>query len=74
MLQTLMMFLAPAAAQPQATTNPPPAVSAPAPGSPVRGTLPWKWVARVLSEAVGFLAMLAGCGLVLRLMEVLLKT
>jgi hypothetical protein len=72
MLQTLMMFLAPAAAQPQATADTPPAAGAPAPVWPVRRSVSWKWAARVLAEAVGLLAMLAGCGLVLRLIEVLL--
>jgi hypothetical protein len=39
---------------------------------PVRRAIPWRLAVRVISDAVGFAALLAGCWLVLQLMQALL--
>ena len=72
MRHCLMMFLAPATAQPQATTNSPPAKIAPAPRRSVPGFLSWKVVLGVLGNAAGFVALLAGCWLMLQVLRALL--
>jgi hypothetical protein len=66
MLHSFMMFLAPADAQVQATPTSPPAVARPA-RRPARGSISLRMAANVLGNAVGFIALLAGCWLVLQL-------
>jgi len=73
MLYSLMMFLAPAASQGQATMSSPPPTAARPWLRQVRSAISWKFAANVLANALGFLALLAGCWGVLRLMEALLK-
>jgi hypothetical protein len=72
MLHCLMMFLAPAAAVPQATTNSPPATLAPARRPLAHRSLSWKLAFSVLGNAVGFLALLGGCWLALQVIQALL--
>jgi len=72
MLKSLTLFLAPATAETQVTPRPPPAVARPAVARPVRSAIPWRLVVRVITEAVGFGALLAGCWFVLQLMQALL--
>ncbi len=72
MLKSLTMFLAPATAQARVTPKPPPAAARPAPARPVRSAIPWRLAVRVISDAVGFAALLAGCWIVLQLMQALL--
>jgi hypothetical protein len=72
MLKSLTMFLAPAAAHRQVTPKPPPAAARPAPAQPVRSAIPWRLAVRVITDAVGFAALLTGCWLVLQLMQALL--
>ena len=68
MRHSLLMFLAPATASPQATTNSPPAEVAPAPRRLAAGTLSWKTVLGVLGNAAGLVALLAGCWLMLQVL------
>ena len=70
MLHSLLMFLAPATASPQATTNSPPAEVAPAPRRFAAGRLSWKSVLGVLGNAAGLVALLAGCWLMLQVIRV----
>ena len=72
MLKSLTMFLAPAAAHRQVTPKPPPAAARPAPARQARSGIPWRLAVRVVSDAVGFGALLAGCWFVLQLMQALL--
>jgi len=80
MLHSLMMFLAPANAQVQATPTSPPAVARPA-RRPARGSISsrlqrrgisLRLVANILGNAVGFIVLLAGCWLVLQLLQAFL--
>jgi len=71
MLHSLMMFLAPANAQVQATPTTPPAVARPA-RRPARGGISLRLAASVAANAVGFVAMLGGCWLVLQLIQAFL--
>jgi len=71
MLHSLMMFLAPANAQVQATPTSPPAVARPARG-PARGGISLRLAASVVGNAVGFVALLAGCWLVLQVIQAFL--
>ncbi len=71
MLHSLMMFLAPANAQVQATPTSPPAVARPV-RRPARGGISLRLAANVVANAVGFMALLAGCWLVLQLIQVFL--
>ena len=73
MLHSLMMFLAPATAQGQATMSSPPSTAARPWLRRVRSAISWKFAANVLANALGFLALLAGCWSVLHLIEALLK-
>jgi hypothetical protein len=73
MLHSLMMFLAPATAQSQATFNSPPDFASPRRLRQVRGAISWKFALNVLANAIGFLALLASCWGGLRLMEALLR-
>jgi hypothetical protein len=69
MLHSLIMFLAPAAAQSQATTHSPTA-----PPEPVWKHAPyWKMALSVIGNAAGFLALLAGCWLMLQVLLALLQ-
>ena len=72
MLHSLIMFLAPAAAQSQATMSSSPQIAASPWLRRVRTTISWKFAGNVLANAIGFLALLGGCWGVLRLMEILL--
>ena len=72
MFYSLMMFLAPEAAQAQATPTSPPAVARPVRQGPARGRITLRFIAKVIGNAAGFLAMLAGCWLVLQLMQAFL--
>ena len=72
MLQCLMMFLAPAHAQVQATPTSPPAVARPVRQGPARGIIMLRLVASVVGNAAGFAVLLAGCWMTLRLMEIFL--
>ena len=69
MLQSLMMFLAPAAAQGQATARTPPAPPEPA----WRPATFWKMAVSVIANAAGFLGLLAGCWLMLQVLLALLQ-
>ena len=69
MLQSLLMFLAPATAGAQATTHSPPALPEPA-WKPYRN---WKLALSVIGNAAGFLAFLAGCWLMLQVLLALLQ-
>lgn len=71
MLHSLMMFLAPANAQVQATPTSPPAVARPA-RRPARGSISLRGVASVAGNTVGFIALLAGCWMLLQLLQALL--
>ena len=71
MLQCLMMFLAPAHAQVQATPTSPPAVARPA-RRPARGGISLRLAANVIGNTVGFVALLTGCWLVLQLIQLFL--
>ena len=71
MLHSLMMFLAPATAQVQATPTSPPAVARPV-RAPAREGISLRFVAGIIGDAVGFLVMLAGCWMVLQLMQAFL--
>jgi len=71
MLHCLMMFLAPANAQVQATPTSPPAVARPV-RRPARGDISLRLAANVAGNAVGFMALMAGCWLVLQLIQVFL--
>ena len=68
MFHSLMLFLAPETAQTQATPTSPPAVARPA-RRPARGSVSLHLVASVVGNAAGFVAMLAGCWMVLQLMQ-----
>ena len=72
MLQSLMMFLAPETAPAQATPTSPPAVARPVRRRPARGVISLRFVAGVVGNAVGFMALLAGCWMVLQLMQAFL--
>jgi hypothetical protein len=72
MFQSLMLFLAPEAAHTQATPTSPPAVARPV-RRPARGSVSLRLVADVVANAVGFAAMLAGCWMVLQLMQAFLQ-
>ena len=71
MLHSLMMFLAPANAQVQATPTSPPAVARPA-RRPARGGISLRLAANVVGNTVGFIGLLTGCWLVLQLIQVYL--
>jgi hypothetical protein len=69
MLQSLMMFFAPAAAQTQATNH-----SSLAPREAERRPAPyWKMALSVIGNAAGFLALLAGCWLMLQVLLAFLQ-
>jgi hypothetical protein len=70
MLQSLMLFLAPTAAQ--ATQPPPPAVVRPEAKRPGRRAAALRFLAQVIGNAVGFAALFGGCWLSLQLMQVFL--
>ena len=72
MFHSLMMFLAPEAAQAQATPTSPPAVARPVRQRPARGIIMLRLVASVVGNAAGFAVLLAGCWMTLRLMEIFL--
>jgi hypothetical protein len=61
MFQSLMLFLAPAATSAQAVPISPPAVARPAAGRPEGRAASWRFVARVIGDAIGFAALFAGC-------------
>ena len=67
-----IMFLAPETASLQATPTSPPAVAIPARRDPARGDVTWKFAAGVAGNAVGFAALMAGCWMVLQLLQALL--
>ena len=70
MFHSLMMFLAPeAACQAQATPNSPPAVARPAGPLPARNITRLRLIGAVIGNACGFMALLAGCWMVLLLMQ-----
>jgi hypothetical protein len=71
MLQCLMMFLAPANAQVQATPTSPPAVARPV-RKPARGGISLRLAVNVAGNAIGLVALLAGCWMVLQLIQALL--
>jgi len=71
MFHSLMLFLAPEAAQTQATPTSPPAVVRPV-RRPARGSVSLHLVANVVGNAAGFVVMLAGCWMVLLLMQAFL--
>jgi len=71
MFYSLMMFLAPEAAQAQATPTSPPAVARPA-RRPARGSISLRGAASVAGNTIGFAALMAGCWLVLQLMQAFL--
>ena len=71
MLHCLMMFLAPESAQTQATPTSPPAVARPV-RRPARGSVSLRLVADVVGNAAGLVAMLAGCWMILQLMQAFL--
>jgi hypothetical protein len=72
MFHSLMMFLAPEAAQAQATPTSPPAVARPVRQRPARGIIMLRLVASVVGNAAGFAALLASCWMTLQLMEIFL--
>ena len=72
MFHSLMMFLAPEAAQAQATPTSPPAVARPVRQRPARGIIMLQLVASVVGNAAGFAALMAGCWMILQLLQVLL--
>jgi hypothetical protein len=72
MFHSLMMFLAPEAAQAQATPTSPPAVARPVRQRPARGIIMLRLVASVVGNAAGFAALMAGCWMILQLLQVLL--
>mgnify|MGYP001813146399 FL=1 len=72
MFHSLMMFLAPEAAQAQATPTSPPAVARPVRLRPARGIIMLRLVASVVGNAAGFAALLAGCWMTLQLMQMAL--
>jgi hypothetical protein len=85
MFQSLMLFLAPAAAQAanevadaRQTLQPPPpaaalpAVSGPGAALPAGRLATLRFLATVIGNALGFAALLTGCWLTLRLLQVLL--
>ncbi len=76
MLQSLMLFLAPAASASAATTQAarfsPPAAAALAPAEPGRRWASLRFLARVIGSAMGFAVLFAGSWLTLRLMAVFL--
>ena len=69
MFHSLMMFLAPEAAQAQATPTSPPAVARPARRLPARGVIKLRLAASVIGNAIGFAAMLAGFWMVMLLIQ-----
>ena len=71
MLQSLMMFLAPATAQVQATPTSPPVVARTV-RAPVRGGISLRLAASVVGNAIGFAAIMAGCWIFLHLIQALL--
>jgi len=73
MLHFLTMFLAPAAAPPQATTDLPPALRKAGRKRLALGPVPWKLAASVLGNAAGFLALVGGCWLLLQVLQALLR-
>jgi hypothetical protein len=72
MFHSLMMFLAPEAAQAQATPTSPPAVARPVRQRPARGIIMLQLVASVVGNAAGFAVLLASCWMTLQLMEIFL--
>ena len=74
MLHFLTLFLAPPTAQPQATSNSPPAAPGAQGRPPASGTAAWKRALGVLGNAAGFVALLAGCWLALQVLVALLQT
>jgi hypothetical protein len=72
MFHSLMMFLAPEAAQAQATPTSPPAVARPVRQRPARGIIMLQLVASVVANAAGFAVLLASCWMTLQLMEIFL--
>ena len=72
MFHSLMMFLAPEAAQAQATPTSPPAVARPVRQRPARGIIMLRLVASVVGNAAGFAALLAFCWMTLQLMQMAL--
>ena len=71
MLHSLMMFLAPATAQVQATPTSPPAVARPV-RAPARVGISLRFLASVAGSALGFALLLAGFWMVLLLIQALL--
>ena len=75
MLQSLMLFLAPAVVSAKTLQPPPPAAAMPADSGPL-AALPGgrlaslRFLARVIGSAVGFAALFSGCWLTLWLLQV----
>ena len=72
MFHSLMMFLAPEAAQAQATPTSPPAVARPVRRSPARGLISLRFAVGVIGNTIGLAALMAGCWMVLQLMQAFL--
>jgi hypothetical protein len=72
MFHSLMMFLAPEAAQAQATPTSPPAVARPVRQRPARGIIMLRRVAGVVGNAAGFAVLFAICWMTLQLIQALL--
>jgi hypothetical protein len=75
MLQSLMLFLAPAAVPAKTLQPPPPAAAMPADSGPAAarpgGRLAsLRFLARVIGSAFGFAALFTGCWVTLRLLQV----
>jgi hypothetical protein len=71
MFQSLLLFLAPAAAAPQAIETSPPAVAGAAADRPAGRTASLVFALRVIGDAIGFAILFAGCWYLIALLAAL---